>query len=282
MTAAEKSPSIAFENVSFRFSEHDEWILQDIDISIAPGEWIAIIGGNGSGKSTFVKLMNGLLKPSSGKVYVLGESIDSANLREIRQHVGIVFQNPDEQSVGVTVEEDIAFGLQNLLLSRDEMMSRIDKVLKMLQLEDLRYRPVRTLSGGQKQLVAIAGILVMHPQVIIFDEASSMLDPQSSIKLLRVITDLHRMGLTVIQVTHNPEDIWHADRILVLNKGYLSFVGDVPALMQQSDIFEETQILPPFLVRLQKTLGTKGLELNVTCGSGKEMAKSIWESISSI
>lgn len=282
MTAAANSPSVVFENVSFRFSEYDEWILKDINISIAPGEWISIVGGNGSGKSTFVKLVNGLLKPSLGKVLILGDSTDPANIRKIRQSVGVVFQNPDEQTVGATVEEDIAFGLQNLMFPRDEMITRIDRVLKMLQLEGLRYRPVRTLSGGQKQLVATAGILVMHPQIIIFDEATSMLDPQNAGKFLGVISDLHRMGLTVIQVTHDPEDLWKADRILVLNNGCLAFAGDVPALMKQSEILEEAQTLPPFLVRLQKTLRTKGMELPACCGSEKEWAKSIWESISAI
>jgi len=280
MTEAAKSPSVVFDNVSFRFSEHGEWIVKDINISIAPGEWISIVGGNGSGKSTFVKLVNGLLKPSLGKVLIYGKSTDTANIRKIRQLVGIVFQNPDEQTVGATVEEDIAFGLQNLMFPRAEMISRIDRILKLLQLEELRYRPVRTLSGGQKQLVAIAGILVMHPRIIIFDEASSMLDPQNAGKLLGVMSDLHRMGLTVIQVTHDPEDIWKADRILVLNHGCLAFAGDVPTLMKQSDILEEAQTLPPFLVRLQKALRTKGMELPACCGSEKELAKSIWESIS--
>ncbi|MBE1442769.1 ATP-binding cassette domain-containing protein [Paenibacillus sp. OAS669] len=277
MTAAAKIPSVVFENVSFRFSEHGEWIVKDINISIAPGEWISIVGGNGSGKSTFVKLVNGLLKPSLGKVIVFGESTDNANLRKIRQSVGIIFQNPDEQTVGATVEEDIAFGLQNLMFPRDEMISRIDRILKLLQLESLRGRPVRMLSGGQKQLVAIAGILVMHPQIIIFDEATSMLDPHNAGKLIGVMSELHRMGLTVLQVTHDPEDIWRADRILVLNNGHLAFAGDIPTLMKQSDILEEAQTLPPFLVRLHKALRQKGIKLPAWSSSEKEVAKLIWE-----
>jgi len=280
MNAAADSPSVVFENVSFRFSEHGEWILKDIGIRIASGEWISIVGGNGSGKSTFVKLANGLLKPTLGKVLVFGESTRHANIRDIRQSVGIVFQNPDEQTVGVTVEEDIAFGLQNLKFPRKEMLSRIDRILKRLQLEELRYRPVRTLSGGQKQLVAIAGILVMQPQVVIFDEAASMLDPRSADKLLGVITELHRTGLTVIQATQDPEDLWKADRILVLNRGRLAFAGDVPALIKQTHILEEAGVLPPFLVRLQQALRAKGMDLPDCRGSEKELAKSIWESIS--
>jgi len=282
MTAAAKSPSVVFENVCFRFSEYGEWIVKDINISIAQGEWISIVGGNGSGKSTFVKLVNGLLQPSLGKVLVFGESAGPANIRKIRQLVGIVFQNPDEQTVGVTVEEDIAFGLQNLMFPRDEMMSRIDRILKLLQLEELRYHPVRALSGGQKQLVAIAGILVMQPQIIIFDEAASMLDPKYAGKLLGVMSDLHRMGITVIQVTHDPEDIWRADRILVLQRGRLAFAGDVRALMKHLDILEEAQIIPPFLIRFQKALRAKGMKLPACCESEKELAKSIWESISAM
>lgn len=282
MTSSAESPAVVFENVAFRFSEHGEWILKDIDLSIAPGEWISVVGGNGSGKSTFVKLVNGLLTPSLGKVLVFGESADPANIRNIRQSVGIVFQNPDEQTVGATIEEDIAFGLQNLMFPRDEIISRIDRILRLLQLEELRKRPVRTLSGGQKQLVAIAGILVMHPRIVIFDEASSMLDPQNAGKLLGVMSDLHRMGLTVIQVTQDPEEIRHADRILVLHHGRLAFAGDVPALMEQPDILEETRTHPPFLVRFQNALRTKGVELPACCESEKELAKSIWESISAM
>jgi len=280
MTDLAKLPSVVFDNVSFRYSEHGKWIVKDIKFSIAPGEWVSIVGGNGSGKSTLVKLMNGLLKPSLGKVLILGENIDQGNIQKIRQRVGVIFQNPDEQTVGTTVEEDIAFGLQNLRFPRDEMISRVDRMLRLLQLEELRCRSVRTLSGGQKQLVTIAGILVMYPQVIIFDEAASMLDPQNAGKLQDVMSEFHRMGFTVIQVTHDPEDILRADRVMVLNHGRLTFDGDVPALMKQSDILEEAQTRPPFLVRFNKALRSKGMDLPAYSGSEKELAKSIWESIS--
>lgn len=282
MSNSAKSPSVFFDDVSFRYSEHDKWILKDIKFSIASGEWVSIVGGNGSGKSTLVKLMNGLLKPSLGNVLVFGENIDPGNIQKIRQQVGVIFQNPDEQMVGTTVEEDIAFGLQNLRFPRDEMISRVDRILRLLHLEELRNRSVLTLSGGQKQLITIAGILVMHPQVIIFDEAASMLDPQNAGKLHNVMYDLHQMGLTVIQVTHDPEDILRAERVLVLNHGRLTFNGDVLTLMKQSDILEEAQTLPPFLVRFNKALRRKGMDLPTYCGTEKELAKSIWESISAM
>jgi len=277
-----KSLSVVFDGVSFRYPEHDEWTLKDIKFSIAPGEWAAIVGGNGSGKSTLVKLMNGLLRPSQGRVLVFGEHIKPSNILKIRQQVGMIFQNPDEQTVGATVEEDIAFGLQNLMLRRDEMISRVDRVLSLLQLEKLRHRPVRTLSGGQKQMVAIAGVLAMHPQIIIFDEATSMLDPQNAAKLLDVMSGFHRMGYTVIQVTHDPEEMLKADRILVLNRGRLAFDGDVSDLMKQSGILEEARMVPPFLVRFKQTLCRKGMDLPLCCGSEKELAKSIWEYISAM
>jgi energy-coupling factor transport system ATP-binding protein len=280
MTGSAKSPSVVFDDVSIRYSEQGKWIVKDIKFSITTGEWVSIVGGNGSGKSTLVKLMNGLLKPSLGKVLVFGENTDSGNIQKIRQRVGVIFQNPDEQMVGTTVEEDIAFGLQNLRFPRDEIISRVNRILRLLQLDELRNRSVRTLSGGQKQLITIAGILVMHPEVIIFDEAASMLDPQNAGKLHDVMSDLHRMGFTIIQVTHDPEDILRADRVLVLNHGHLTFDGDVLALMEQSDILEEAQTLPPFLVRFNKALRSKGMDLPAYCGSEKELAKSIWESIS--
>jgi len=282
MTESSNSPAILFENVSFRYSEQSEWILEDIKFSITLGEWVSIVGGNGSGKSTLIKLMNGLSKPSLGRVHVFGENIETANLLKIRKCIGVIFQNPDEQIVGITVEEDIAFGLQNLMLPRDEIISRVDRVMSLLQLEEFRNRPVRALSGGQKQLVAIAGILVMHPKIIIFDEAASMLDPQSTIKLHSLMYDLHQKGFTIIQVTHNPEDILKADRILVLHQGRLAYEGDVPTLMKQSEILEDAHTLPPFVVRFKKGLYRRGIELSGGCKSEKELAKSIWEYISAM
>ncbi|MNJ52230.1 Energy-coupling factor transporter ATP-binding protein EcfA1 [compost metagenome] len=215
-------------------------------------------------------------------MHVLGENIEMANLLEIRKCVGVIFQNPDEQIVGITVEEDIAFGLQNLMLQRDEIISRVDRMMKLLQLEEYRNHPVRTLSGGQKQLVAIAGILVMHPKIIVFDEATSMLDPQSTIHLHSLMSDLHQKGFTVIHVTHNPEDILKADRILVLNQGRLTFEGDVPTLMNQLEILQDAHILTPFVVRFKESLYRKGIELSGGCKSEKELAKSIWEYISAM
>lgn len=279
MIDSSTAPAVLFENVSFRYSEQSDWIVKDIKFSITPGEWVSIVGGNGSGKSTLIKLMNGLLKPSLGRVLVFGENIEPENLVKIRQRVGVIFQNPDEQIVGTTVEEDIAFGLQNLMFQRDEMISRVDRVMSLLQLEELRNRPVRTLSGGQKQLVAIAGILVMHPKIIVFDEATSMLDPQNTAHLHSLMSDLHRKGFTVIQVTHDPEDLLKADRILVLNKGRLTFEGDVSTLMKQSEILEDAHTLPPFVVRFKNSLHRRGIKLSGGCKSEKELAKSIWEYI---
>lgn len=282
MTDSSESLAVRFENVSFRYSEQSEWIIKDINFSITSGEWVTIVGGNGSGKSTLIKIMNGLLKPSLGRVYVLGENIEMENLLKIRKCVGVIFQNPDEQIVGITVEEDIAFGLQNLMFQRNEIISRVDHVMSLLKLEEFRNRPVRTLSGGQKQLVAIAGILVMHPKIIVFDEAASMLDPQNTANLHSLMSDLHRKGFTVIQVTHDPEDILRADRVLVLNQGRLAFEGDVPTLMKQSEILEDAHTLPPFVVRFKKALYMRGIELSGGCKSEKELAKSIWEYISAM
>lgn len=280
MTNFSRPQAIQFENVSFRYSENSEWILKDIHFSITPGEWVSIAGGNGSGKSTLIKLMNGLLTPNFGKVYVYGERVEKMNLLKIRKTLGVVFQNPDEQMVGITVEEDIAFGLQNLMFKRDEMISRVDRIMSMLQLDPYRNCPVRTLSGGQKQLVAIAGILVMHPSIIVFDEAASMLDPQHTAKVNGLMSDLHRKGITVIQVTHDPEDILKADRVFVLNQGRLTFEGSVPVLMEQSEILADAHLIPPFVVRFKKSLYSRGIKLSGGDKSEKELAKSIWEYIS--
>ncbi|MEF3306776.1 ATP-binding cassette domain-containing protein [Paenibacillus sp. GYB003] len=277
MTARSDAASIVFDDVSYRYSEHDDWALTHIRFGIASGEWATVTGGSGSGKSTLAKLANGLLKPDAGRVTVYGTDASSGDARTIRQLIGIVFQNPDDQTVGGTVEEDIAFGLQNLRVPRDEMRRRIDRVLRLLRLTELRGRPVHGLSGGQKQRLAVAGVLAMNPRAIVFDEAASMLDPENAAHLRSVMLDLHRSGITIIHITHDPEDLLKSERILVLHDGRLAFDGDWRALAACSGVLEEAHMLAPFLIRFQQAIRAKGCDWPVFSGSEKELARTIWE-----
>lgn len=272
-----QADSIVFDGVSFRYSANAEWALDNVRFGIASGEWVAVTGGSGSGKSTLARLMNGLLKPDAGSVTVYGEDTSQGDIRQIRQRVGIVFQNPEEQTVGGTVEEDIAFGLQNLQVPRNVMKQTIDRMLSLLRLSELRTRPVHGLSGGQKQRLAVAGVLAMNPQAIVFDEAAAMLDPENAANLLSIMSDLHRSGMTIIHITHDPEDLLKAERILVLTEGRLTFDGNWRTLAENAAILETSRMIPPFLVRFQHALRTKGFVWPSFCGSEKELAETLWE-----
>ncbi|PYI56296.1 ATP-binding cassette domain-containing protein [Paenibacillus flagellatus] len=277
MKARSEALSIVFDDVSFRYSERDDWALTRIRFAIAPGERVTVTGGSGSGKSTLARLANGLLKPDAGRVTVYGQDASCGDARHIRRLIGIVFQNPDDQTVGGTVEEDIAFGLQNLQIPRDEMRRRIDRVLRLLRLTELRGRPVHGLSGGQKQRVAVAGVLAMNPRAIVFDESASMLDPENAEHLRSVMLGLHRCGMTIVHITHDPEDLLWSERILVLHEGRLTFDGDWRALAAAPGVLEEANLLPPFLIRFQTAIRTNGFDWPVFSGSEKELARAIWE-----
>lgn len=188
---------------------------------------MAIVGANGSGKSTIAKLMDGLLLPRKGTVQF--KSLDTAkptDLAEIHQQIGFVFQNPEDQFITTTVMDEVLFGLENIRVPREEMRSRLDYALQAVHMEDYLEAMPHQLSGGQKQRVAIAAILAMRPQVIIFDEATSMLDPQGRQQVLSIMQELHRQGLTLIHITHHMEEVLAAERVLLLHQGRLEFDGD--------------------------------------------------------
>ena len=199
----------------------DKTALKDITLSIRKGEYIGLLGMNGSGKSTLARLFNGLLKPTAGKVYV--NTLDTANpenLTEIRRLVGMVFQTPDNQLITPVVEEEIAFGPENLGLPLEEIKRRIEWALKVCSLEDKRYHAPHLLSGGQKQRVALASVLAMRPEYLVLDEPTSMLDPLSRGELLKQLRILNKQeGMTIILISHNPDDLIHADRLIVIDRG---------------------------------------------------------------
>ncbi|MBQ9992865.1 MAG: energy-coupling factor transporter ATPase [Firmicutes bacterium] len=227
---------INFDSVSFSYDEGRQ-ILSDINISIEKGEWVAVIGSNGSGKSTFARLINGLLLPTSGKVLV--DEMDTAEekqLQQIRQKVAFVFQNPDNQLVASTVEDDVAFGPENLSVPPAEIAERVRLALKMTGLEKYAKTPVYDLSGGEKQRVAIAGALAMASSYIVLDEPTSMLDPVLRCQVLQVLQQLHReMGMGLIYITNVMDEVYLADRVIVLNKGNFIMQGTPTEIFSQRE-----------------------------------------------
>ncbi|MDR0315239.1 MAG: energy-coupling factor transporter ATPase [Oscillospiraceae bacterium] len=212
-----------FKNVSFSYSGEDNivYAVEGRDFYIGKGSFTAIIGSNGSGKSTIAKLINGLLVPDSGVVQVDGmDTADDKLIWDIRKKVGMVFQNPDNQIIGTSVEEDVAFGMENIGIERDEMLRRIDSVLTIVDLSEYRYHAPHLLSGGQKQRVAIAGILAMEPECIVLDESTAMLDPIGRNEVMNVIKKLNKeKNITIIHITHHMEEVIDADNIFVVNEG---------------------------------------------------------------
>ena len=216
---------ILLKNVSFRYNSSEENLaLNDVSLSIEKGEWITIIGANGSGKSTLVKTLNGLNLPEKGKITIDGLELNEENIWQIRQKVGMVFQNPDNQFVGSTVADDVAFGLENIGMPREEMMKRIDESLRQVAMEDYKDVEPSRLSGGQKQRVAIAGILALKPEIIIFDEATSMLDPRGRTEVLKIVKEIkEKNNLTVLSITHDINEAAESDEIILMEKGKIKY-----------------------------------------------------------
>ncbi|MDU1359037.1 MAG: energy-coupling factor transporter ATPase, partial [Citrobacter freundii] len=211
---------IHVQHLNYTYPEAKRQALTDVSFDVAKGEWLAIIGHNGSGKSTLAKNLNGLLAPESGTVEVAGMTLSEETVWDIRAKVGIVFQNPDNQFVGATVADDVAFGLENRGVPRDDMIRRVDEALKRVGMTAFADREPARLSGGQKQRVAIAGIIAQRPEIIILDESTSMLDPAGRQEVLGVIRELKdELGLTVLSITHDIDEAASAHRIILLNDG---------------------------------------------------------------
>lgn len=256
---------IEFNNVSFSYPETEAQIIKNLSVSIDDGEMVAVLGHNGSGKSTFAKLINGLLTAQSGTVTVNG--IDAANEQsriDLLQQVGMVFQNPDNQIVASIVEEDVAFGPENLGVEPDEIRERIDNALKTVDMYEYRNKSPHNLSGGQKQRVAIAGILAMNPKCIILDEATAMLDPKGREEVMNKVKMLNdELGITIIYITHFMEEATLAKRVIVLDNGKIVLDGAPKEVFSHTDIIEQTGLDLPQPCQLTKKMGIDNCILSV-------------------
>lgn len=274
------NPFIRFSNVRFRYPEQIEDstdVLRSVSFSIDSGEYVAIVGANGSGKTTLVKLMDGLLIPSDGTIEIGGTHLSStADLKEIRRKVGMVFQTPEDQIVATTVEEDIAFGLENFGVSTREMHSRVRKVMEGFDLWEIRNRPSYMLSGGQTQRLALASVLAIQPECLIFDESTSMLDPAARKNLLGVMKSFHREGKTIIHITHSMDEAAQADRVLVMNKGLLVFDGTPSELFLMEGIENDWNLEYPEAVEFIRQLRDHGVPIPERMFSIPELAGFIY------
>lgn len=251
------------DNVSFSYNQEKpiKLALNKVSLKIEKGEWWSVIGSNGSGKSTLARHLNGLLFPTSGKV--ITDGLDTAvpeNLRAIRRKVGIVFQNPDNQIIGNTVEEDVAFAPENLGLPPTEIRERITECLAMVGLSGFEKADPNNLSGGQKQRVAIAGALAMKPEALILDEATAMLDPEGCAEVFKVLHRLHNQGMTIMMITHNMSEVVYSDKVAVLRKGELMSVGTPQMIFSQTDQMKNWGIELPIVNRIGEKLVEMGIE----------------------
>ena len=255
---------IEITEVFYEYSGEDTAsVLENFNLNIERGSFTVILGHNGSGKSTLAKLMNGLFKPNSGKIMVDGMYTDDADCEiEIKRRVGLVFQNPDNQIISSVVEEDVAFGPENLGYSPDEIRKRVDAALKAVNMYEYRTNAPHNLSGGQKQRVAIAGILSMTPECIVLDEPTAMLDPQGRKEVLEALVDLNKNhGITIVLITHFMEEAQFADRVLVMNDGKITGDGAPEEIFSQIDLLKQAGLSIPQTTELLEILRNNGVEI---------------------
>ena len=273
---------LSLNNVTFSYTPDDVSVrnaVKDVSFSVQEGEWIAIVGHNGSGKSTIAKLMNGLLFPQKGDVRLLQSVLSEENLWDIRSQIGMVFQNPDNQFVGATVQDDVAFALENNGVPFEEMVKRVHAALDQVKMSQFLDHEPHHLSGGQKQRVAIAGALALKPRLLILDEATSMLDPQGREEVLQTVQQLRdETGLTVLSITHDLEEAMLADRILFMNNGEKFAEGTPAEIFALGDQLVELGLDLPFAMKLTKFLQLEGVSLTGQHMTEEELVNDLWTS----
>jgi energy-coupling factor transport system ATP-binding protein len=251
------------KNLTFKYEQDSEEAqLKGVTFDVAQGEWLSIIGKNGSGKSTTAKLIDGLLEGYTGAIKIKGELLTAENVWALRRKIGMVFQNPDNQFVGSTVEDDVAFGMENQGIPREEMLQRVDEALTAVNMLDFKTKEPARLSGGQKQRVAVAGIIALRPDIIILDESTSMLDPTGRNEIMRVIHEIKdKYQLTVLSITHDLDEAAVSDRILVMSEGKIIREAAPAELFASGEDMIEIGLDVPFTSNLMQELRAKGLDL---------------------
>ena len=269
---------IDVKNLSFRYKESQEYYdVKDITFHVKRGEWLSIVGHNGSGKSTTVRLIDGLLEAESGEIVIDGQRLTEENVWDIRRQIGMVFQNPDNQFVGATVEDDVAFGLENQGLSRQEMKKRVEEALDLVGMSDFKKREPARLSGGQKQRVAIAGVVALRPAILILDEATSMLDPEGRRELIETVKGIRKdYDMTVISITHDLEEVAMSDRVLVMKKGEIESTSGPRELFSRNDL-DQIGLDDPFANQLKYSLSQNGYDLPENYLTESELEDKLWE-----
>ena len=265
---------IEVNHLSYKYNETDV-AINDVSFSIDAGKYVAIIGHNGSGKSTFAKLLMGLLEPNENSIKEFGIDLNRKTVHQIRSRMGIVFQNPDNQFVGATVRDDLAFGLENRCIKREEMDSIINEYAKKVNMVEFLDKEPENLSGGQKQRVAIAGVLSMNPEIVIFDEATAMLDPKGKKEIRDSILKMKKenAGMTILSITHDIEEAYQADEVIAFNDGKVVFQGKPEDVLKDQKILQDIGLDIPFVVLLKNKLEEKGIKINGT--SIEEVVKQL-------
>ena len=269
---------IDVKNLSFRYKESQEYYdVKGITFHVKRGEWLSIVGHNGSGKSTTVRLIDGLLEAESGEIVIDDQRLTEENVWNIRRQIGMVFQNPDNQFVGATVEDDVAFGLENQGLSRQEMQKRVEEALDLVGMLDFKKREPARLSGGQKQRVAIAGVVALRPSILILDEATSMLDPEGRRELIETVKGIRKdYDMTVISITHDLEEVAMSDRVLVMKKGEIESTSSPRDLFSRNDL-DQIGLDDPFANQLKNSLSQNGYDLPENYLTESELEDKLWE-----
>lgn len=273
---------IEIKNLKFKYNQDQtSYTLNDVSFHVKHGEWLSIVGHNGSGKSTTARLIGGLLVADSGQIIVDGQELTEETVWDIRDKIGMVFQNPDNQFVGATVEDDVAFGLENKGLPYKEMVSRVQEALSFVGMVDFKDREPARLSGGQKQRVAIAGIIAMRPSILILDEATSMLDPEGRQELIQSIEAIRQQyGMTVLSITHDLDEVAMSNRVLVLKQGKVESISSPRELFSRGSELVDLGLDIPFSALLTQKLKNQGL---IDCDgylTEKELVEQLWEYLS--
>ncbi|KGR72502.1 energy-coupling factor ABC transporter ATP-binding protein [Streptococcus phocae subsp. salmonis] len=273
---------IELKNVTFKYNqEQEDYTLNHVSFNVKKGEWLSIIGHNGSGKSTTVRLIDGLLEADSGHIFVDGDLLSEENIWEIRRKIGMVFQNPDNQFVGATVEDDVAFGLENKGVPHDNMAEAVTQALNLVGMASFKEREPSRLSGGQKQRVAIAGAVAMKPMIIILDEATSMLDPKGRLELIQTIQSIRKQyDITVISITHDLDEVALSDRVLVMKNGQVESASTPEQLFSRGDELINLGLDIPFTTSVINMLKEEGYAIQDTYLTEKDLENKLCQLIS--